>query len=45
MSNSEDEPTALAWTPTEEMERGVAEFKRLWPEKYAAWIKWCEEQG
>lgn len=40
---SADEPTALAWTPDEEVERGVAEFKRLWPEKWKAWLKFCME--
>ena len=38
------EPTALAWTPDDEMERGTEEFKRLWPEKWQAWLDWCAEQ-
>ena len=42
--NDTPEPTALAWTPDEEMERGTEEFKRLWPEKWEAWLRWCAEQ-
>lgn len=41
----ENEPTALAYTPDDEMERGVEEFKRLWPDKWAAWVAWGGEQG
>lgn len=34
------EPGPLAWTPDDELERGVNEFKRLWPDKWAKWLEW-----
>lgn len=42
--NDAAEPTALAFTPDEEVEAGVQRFKELWPDKWEAWLKWCREQ-
>lgn len=39
----EGEP--FAWTPDDVMERGVEEFKRLWPDKWEAWLRWCESES
>lgn len=39
-----EEPTALAYTPDDEIERGVEEFKALWPDKWDAWLRWCEAE-
>lgn len=39
-----DEPTALAYTPDEEIERGVARFKELWPDKWQAWLDWLKKE-
>ena len=35
----------LAWTSDEEIKRGAEEFKRRWPDKWQAWLDWCDEQG
>lgn len=38
----EGEP--FADTPDDAIEDGVQEFKRLWPEKWEAWLRWCESE-
>lgn len=35
---------ALAYTPDEEIARGVEEFKRTWPDKWEAWLRWCQSE-
>lgn len=38
------EPAALAWTPDEDVEAGIAQFKEDFPEQWEAWLAWCREQ-
>lgn len=41
---SDDEPNVMAWTPDDEVERTTEEFRRLWPEKWEAWLKWLDSE-
>lgn len=34
----------FAYTPDDVAEKGVEDFKRLWPEKWDAWVAWCESE-
>ena len=34
----------FAYTPDDEVEAGTARFRELWPEKWEAWLRWCESE-
>lgn len=44
MSEREDEPTALAWTDDEEIERRQEQLRQSHPEVWEAWIAWLRKQ-
>lgn len=38
------EPTALAWTPDDVMERGTREFQENFPDLWEKWLEWLRKE-